>query len=95
MIKSKYICSSCGNPTHEEIGYPHAVDDKTNNHYCLDCGMKVGIVEPLNYLELIGIRIFHHATYQNNTIIAFRKWGRGYRRYELLIDKANDKTLHS
>ena len=84
MSENKHICQSCGRATHEEDGFPYAVDD-TGKHYCLDCGLRCGMVEPLNYLELHGFGIFHHATYQDGIIYAFRKWGRGYRKYELMF----------
>lgn len=81
----EHVCASCKNPTHEEDGFPYAIDDDTGKHYCLDCGLKLGMVEPMNYLELHGFGIFHHATYQDGIIYAFRKWGRRYRKYELMF----------
>ena len=83
----EHVCASCKTPTHEEDGFPYAIDDDTGKHYCLDCGLKLGMVEPMNYLELHGFGIFHHATYQNGIIYAFRKWGRGYRKYELMFEE--------
>lgn len=37
----------------------------------------------MEYLELHGLGIYHHAEYNDNKIIAYRKWGRGYCKDEL------------
>lgn len=87
MARYRRICPSCHTPTNEERGFPYGIDDKTGEHYCLDCGLKLGIVEPMDYLELHGFGIFHHATYKNGIISAFRKWGKGYRKYELMFSE--------
>ena len=79
----KHICPSCGKYTHEEDGFPCGVDDDTGEHYCLDCGLKLGMVDLIEYLRLQGIGVFHHASYKDGIITAFRKWGKGYRKYEL------------
>ncbi len=83
MSKHECICPSCNRATHEEDGFPYGIDEKTGDHYCFDCGLKLGMVEPMDYLELRGFGIFHRATYQNGIITAFQKWGRGYRKHEL------------
>lgn len=82
MSNYKKICPSCGRYTHEEDGFPFGIDD-TGKHYCLECGLKLRMVEPLEYLELCGFGIFHHATYKDGIIKAFRKCGKGYRKYDL------------
>ena len=86
MSSNKKICSSCGRYTHEEDGYPYGIDD-TGKHYCLDCGLRHEIFEPLEYLRLCGFGIFHHATYKDGIINAYRKWGKGYRKYELMVSE--------
>ena len=82
----KHICPSCGKYTHEEDGFPYGANADTGEHYCLDCGLKLGMVEPMDYLELHGFGIFHHATYKDGIINAFRKCGKGYRKYELIME---------
>ena len=81
----KHICPSCGKYTHEEDGFPYGINVDTGKHYCLDCGLKLGMVEPMEYLILHGIGVFHHATYKDGIINVFRKWGRGFKKYELMI----------
>ncbi len=79
---SKSICSSCGKQIRKPDGHPYCVDD-CGNHYCLGCGLRLRLIDPLEYLKLHGIGIFHHAVYEDGWIKAFRKWGKGYRMYEL------------
>ncbi len=83
----KSICYACGMQTQEEYGHPYCVDD-CGNHYCLDCGLKLGLIDPLKYLELHGIYISHHAVYEDGWIKAFRKWGKGYWMYELKFEES-------
>jgi len=52
---------------------------------CLDCGLRFGYVGPMEWLELHGIGIYHHAEYHDGKIIAFQKWGRGYRKDEVEV----------
>ena len=60
MARYRRICPSCHTPTNEERGFPYGIDDKRGKHYCLDCGLKLGIVEPMDYLELHGVGTVIH-----------------------------------
>jgi hypothetical protein len=46
----------------------------------MDCALKKGLADPMLWLNANGIGIYHHAEYHDGTIIAFQKWGRGYRK---------------
>ena len=39
----------------------------------------------LPFIKMHGIGVFHHAAYKDGIITAFRKWGRGFKKYELMI----------
>ena len=70
------FCAECG----KEINPAHYHTHFNMKHYCVDCGLKLGIVGPMVWLEAYGIGIHHHAEYHDGTITAFQKWGRGYRK---------------
>lgn len=75
------ICTNCGNPAIKHDGNPVVVHK--SGTYCLDCALRLGFCAPMEYLELHGLGIYHHAEYNDNKIIAYRKWGRGYSKDEL------------
>ena len=75
-------CKNCGNPATENDGDPFVVYGR--NTYCLDCGLKLGMCAPMHYLDMCGMEdMYHHAEYNDGKIIAYRKWGKGYRKDEL------------
>lgn len=75
-------CKNCGNPATENDGDPFVVYNR--NTYCLDCGLKLGMCAPMHYLDMCGMEgVYHHAEYHDGKIIAYRKWGKGYRKDEL------------
>jgi hypothetical protein len=47
--------------------------------------LKLGKCTPMEYLDAHGLGIYHHAEYNNGKIIAYQKWGKGYRKDELEI----------
>ena len=75
------ICKNCGKPAIKHDGDPYTVF--RGDRYCLDCALKLGMCAPMDYLDVHGIDIYHHAEYHDNKIIAYQKWGRGYRKDEL------------
>ena len=76
-------CENCGNSAKEQDGHPHVVFDR--KPYCLDCALKLGMLGPMEWLHYHGFEIYHHAEYHNGKIIAYQKWGKGYRKDELEI----------
>ena len=75
-------CNNCGNPATEHDGDPFVIYKRKT--YCLDCGLKLGMCAPMHYLDMCGMEgMYHHAEYHDGKIIAYRKWGKGYRKDEL------------
>lgn len=79
-----YLCEDCETELHTQSGWPYAQDDD-GNYYCLDCGLKRGLISPMYWLVSHGIGIYHHATYKDGVITGFQKWGRGYRKDEIKV----------
>ena len=79
----RQICCQCGALTHEEEGWPYYEDDR--RHYCLDCALKIGAVDPHTWLKLHGLGIYHHAIYADGVITAFRRQGRGYAKDRAIV----------
>ena len=74
---STYTCHDCGNLIID--GHPY---HNVSGHYmlCLDCALKCGYAWPMVWLELHGFGIYDRAEYHDGKIIAFQKWGKGYRK---------------
>lgn len=70
-------CVICGQPIGED--HPH-FNDGNSRRMCMDCALKKGLADPMLWLNANGIGIYHHAEYHDGTIIAFQKWGRGFRK---------------
>ena len=84
MAKTNLICENCGNPAIENDGDPFV--NYKRKAYCLDCGLKLGMCAPMHYLDMCGTGdMYHHAEYHDGKIIAYQKWGKGYRKDELEI----------
>ena len=84
MIKTieipEFFCDSCGEDIKTRDGCPCFHDD-SGNVYCIECGVKRGLVDPIGYLYYHGFGIAHHAVYENGKVIAFQKCGRGFTKY--------------
>lgn len=72
-------CIDCSE--HIEDGEPFVNFER--EIFCTDCALKRGIMGPLEWLDIRGISIYHHAEYHDGKITAYQKWGKGYRKDEL------------
>lgn len=79
---STFVCAHCGSLFEDKN--PH-YNDRGVRFLCLDCALKLGKCTPMEYLDAHGLGIYHHAEYNNGKIIAYQKWGRGYRKDELEV----------
>ena len=75
-------CKTCGAQIPDF--YPRV--NHENEVYCIDCAVKAELMDPLEWCELSGIYLFHHATYKDGIITGFRKWGRGYSKVRIDIN---------
>ena len=76
-------CEECGQSAKALDSDQHVVF--YGKPYCLDCALKLGMLGPLDWLYSHGICIYHHAEFHDGKIIAYQKWGRGYRKDELEV----------
>lgn len=76
-----YLCDDCETELHTTDGWPAYRDG--DNYYCEVCAVKRGILDPLSYAGRFDN--YHHATYKDGIITAYRKWGRGYRKDEIKV----------
>lgn len=84
MIKyvkvSRTFCDECEKDIRERDGCP-SFHDKNGNVFCIECGVRHGLVDPLGYLEYHGWSIFHHAEITEGNIIGYQKRGKGFAKY--------------
>ena len=82
----KDLCKDCKEQLHIDQGYPYVT--KSGDYFCVKCGLKRGLVAPLEYLDITGLGIYHHATYDydKGVIAAYRKCGRGFSRDEIRLE---------
>lgn len=80
---NEYLCDLCGVGVGNHVGNPFYRNGDDN--YCPDCALKLGLIDAETWLHHNGIYIYHHAFYDNGKIIAYQKWGRGYRKDEVVI----------
>ena len=76
-----YLCDGCGTELNTLKGWPWY--GTPQNRYCPNCAVKYGYCTPLEWTERFGN--YHHATYKDGVITAYKKWGRGYRKDEFEV----------
>ena len=74
----EHLCEDCDIPVGDHEGFPHYVDERTGNYYCIDCALKGGFIGADEWLRFHGIGIYDHAIYKDGKIFAYRKWGKGF-----------------
>ena len=79
----EYLCDGCGMGLGNHIGNPYF--SQGNNNYCPDCALRVGVITPEKWLSINGLYGFHHAEYKDGKVTAFLKWGKGYRKSEMVL----------
>lgn len=77
-IVYEHLCEDCETPLGDHEGNPCV--EHEDNYYCYDCALKRRIIDADDWLRAHGIGIYDHAIYKNGYIIAYQKWGRGYRK---------------
>lgn len=78
-----YLCDDCEIDLNTENGGNYVFDGE--NYYCPTCAVKRGLLDPLDWCKYQGMGIYHHATYKDGVITAYRKWGSGYRKNEIKV----------
>ena len=81
----EYLCEKCETPLGNHIGWPYYKDGEKEDYYCPDCALKKGLIDADEWLKVHGISIYDHALYKDGIIIAYQKWGKGFRKNEVRI----------
>lgn len=82
----EYLCDGCGIGLGNHVGNP--CYSQGDNYYCPNCALIKGIITPKKWLSVNASHGFHHVEYKDGKIIAYLKWGRGYRKYEVVLPDA-------
>ena len=82
QIKEAF-CDDCKKDLHTRDGCGY-VPDGNEKHYCLDCAVKRGLLDPLEWINLHGCGglKWDHADYKDNVVIGYVRCGKGFRRYK-------------
>lgn len=81
QIKEAF-CDDCKKDLHTRDGWGY-VQDGDEKHYCYDCAVKRGLLEPLEWINLHGCCLkWDHADYKDGVVTGYIRCGKGFRRYE-------------
>ena len=75
----EHLCEDCETLLGDHDGNPYCIDD-SGNYFCPDCGLRRKLIDADEWLSIHGIMIYDHAIYKNGNIIAYQKWGKGFRK---------------
>lgn len=82
-IVHEHLCEVCETPLGDHEGAPCV--EYNGDYYCYDCALKRHIIDADDWLNAHGISIYDHAIYKDGYIIAYQKWGKGYRKNAVRI----------
>ncbi|MCD8154523.1 MAG: hypothetical protein LUF78_07560 [Clostridiales bacterium] len=83
----EFLCDDCETPLGNLSGWPYY--SKNNDNYCPDCALRRGLIGANEWLFAKGIDCYHHAEYENGTITAYQKCGRGYHKDVVKLSDCN------
>ncbi len=76
------FCDDCKTDLHTRDGWAFMPVGK-EKHYCLDCAVKRGLMEPMEWINLHGFGLrWDHADYKDGVITGYVRCGKGFQRYE-------------
>ena len=79
-----YLCDDCGDELRTKEGFPYIKNG--NDYFCFDCALKRGLISPMDWLNNAGGGCFEKATFDGEKITAYKKWGRGYMKSEIILE---------
>lgn len=84
-VVDDFLCDDCGEELMIYKGSSHTKDG--DNYYCQTCALKRGLLSPMEWLNGAGFGYFDKATFDGRRILAYKKWGKGYTKSEIIIEK--------
>lgn len=84
----EHLCEVCNKPLGDRVGHPYCFDDEEDTFYCPDCGLDNGYIDATEWLCCRSLgAFFEKAEYKDGVVTAYRKWGKGYRKYQIVVNE--------
>ena len=80
ILQPAVFCDRCDTDVQSYDGHPYF--EEHGFHYCPECALIIGIITPMEYVKstLSACGSFDKAEYTDGKLIAYTKWGSGYRK---------------